>query len=317
MKIKKFRNLIMKVMALLLISILLFPSTVFASETVLATNFNDEGMTTIKTEYEMVLEESAKYKRSKKILDDKASIGEDPLEEYERALRIRASLSSAELVGMGYTEEEVELLKKFEDGRISFQEIAPRATATLTTDLEALSHTASRYSVRYNWSWSVPPTVLGKDGVSFGLYGIDSSSNAFDTKIDSKTSVVRYYYLDGRYHTSKSFPLETTARTVSGKFDTFIMDNTQSDRVWAKEGYITVAISPTVSGGSSFAAVRARAEYGHSTQGNTNVNISISVNPVAGEITIRFSVSSGTGSVSAMGQKQKVFYNNGNIHDET
>ena len=138
MKIKKFRNLIMKVMALLLISILLFPSTVFASETVLATNFNDEGMTTIKTEYEMVLEESAKYKRSKKILDDKASIGEDPLEEYERALRIRASLSSAELVGMGYTEEEVELLKKFEDGRISFQEIAPRATATLTTDLEEL-----------------------------------------------------------------------------------------------------------------------------------------------------------------------------------
>ena len=47
------------------------------------------------------------------------------------------------------------------------------------------------------------------------------------------------------------------------------------------------------------------------------MNISISVNPVAGEITIRFSVSSGTGSVSAMGQKQKVFYNNGNIHDET
>lgn len=275
-----------------------------------------------KSEYQMAIEET---QRMEACVQAELQSGENssaqiktPLEEYKEAFDVRAEMDAETLNGMGYSPAEIDVLQKYKNGECTFEEAATRASAVLTPSLTCTTHTQEKYIVKYSWEWDKLPAGLGEDGCAMGLYGIDDQSSGFVTKLTSSSAAVTYYCTENNaYYKTVNTDKEVSANTVSTKFDSYKLSDTGNQWIWAKRGYIIMTVSPAVSGGKTFAAVRAAGEYGHSSKGSAQIDISVSVNVLTGNITVTFSVTpSSSASITTYGKKQFIFYNDGSKLEE-
>lgn len=270
-----------------------------------------------KSEYQMALEETQRLESIAQEENSSENSDKTPIEEYKEAFDARAEMSPEILCGMGYSADEIEILQRYKNGECSFEEAATRAAAVLTPNLKCTKHTTEKYIVEYSWEWDKTPVGLGEDGFALGLYGIDSQSVGFVTKLNSSTAAVTYCYTDGTYYKVEYPTTDVSTNAVSTKFDSYKLSDSGDRWVWAKRGYIIMNISPAVSGGKTFAAVRAAGEYGHSSKSSSQIDISVSVDVLSGSITATFSISpSSSGTVTPYGKKQSIFYNDGSEHVE-
>ena len=265
------------------------------------------------TEYEMVLQKSREYKMRR----SNVSGSEDPLVEYKRAFDERVKLPEQTLREYGFDEEQVQLMKRYANGELTFEQVALRASASCSTTLSSTLHTSSKYIIKYSFNWSAIPTGLGQDGFGVGAYGIDSSSVAFDTSISSTNASINYCYHNGQLYKTEGAKKTSDTNYMYATFESYKQNDVGSDWVWAKSGTMTMTIVPTVPGGKTFAAVRARGQYGHTSKSASKLSVSLSVSPSSGKISISFAIKSGGGSVTTYGLKQKVFYNDGSDHTES
>ena len=268
-----------------------------------------------KSEYQMAIEETQRMdacaKTNLQSGNDSSVQAKTPLEEYKEAFDVRAEMDTETLSGMGYSSAEIDILQKYKNGGCTFEEAATRAAAVLTPSLTCTTHTKERYVVKYSWEWDKTPVGLGEDGFAMGLYGIDNQSNRLITKLNSSTAAVTYFYTDNSYYKVEFPDKEISQDAVSTKFDSYKLSDLGDRWVWAKRGYITMTISPAVSGGKTFEAVRAAGEYGHSSHRLAQINISVTVS-ATGDITATFSIAPpSSGSVTSYGKKQIIFYNDG------
>ena len=269
-----------------------------------------------KSEYQMAIEETQRMEARAQADSQSESVNsvqlKTPLEDYKEAFDIRAGMDAETLSGMGYSSAEIDILQKYNNGECTFEEAATRASAVLTPKLTCTTHTAEKYIIKYSWEWDKTPVGLGQDGFAMGLYGIDDQSAGFVTKLNSATTSVTYYYTDNTYYKVEYPDKDVSANTVSTKFDSYKLSDLGDRWVWAKKGYITMTVSPAVSGGKAFAAVRAAGEYGHASENSAKIDISVSVNVLTGDITTTFSIAPfSSGSVTPYGKKQTIFYNDG------
>ena len=269
-----------------------------------------------KSEYEMAIEETQRMEACAKANTQSGNDGsvhaKTPLEEYKEAFDVRAEVDTETLSGMGYSSAEIDILQKYKNGECTFEEAATRAAAVLTPKLECTTHTKERYVVKYSWEWDKTPVGLGEDGFAMGLYGIDDQSDGFVTKLNSSAATVTYYYTDNTAYKTEHPDKDVSTNTVSTKFASYKLSDLGDRWVWAKEGSITMIVTPAVSGGKTFEAVRAAGEYGHSSKRSAQIDISVSVNAFTGDITATFSIAqSSSGTVTPCGKKQIIFYNDG------
>ena len=159
------------------------------------------------------------------------------------------------------------------------------------------------------------PVNLYEDGVGLVAMGINPQSQNFDVKIDAKNSIITYYYTTGSYYGQENATISTSNAAVNSTFDLYKQNSLGTEYVWAKSGNITMTVSPTVEGGATFAAARARGEYGHATSHVSGLNISGVVTLLYGLLDVAFSFSGG--SLSEMGLIQRVYYNNGTYITES
>ena len=148
------------------------------------------GETTTVSEYEIALQKTEQMPMSVK------STGKTPLEEYKEAFDLRATLSPQELVGMGYTNDEVAVLKAYDEGNCSFEYAATYASASLTSSLYCVSRSSTQYKVRYTWAWDKMPTGTGEGGAALAIYGLNSSSQGFEVSKSGYLSNVNYFNTD-------------------------------------------------------------------------------------------------------------------------
>lgn len=87
-------------------------------------------------------------------------------------------------------------------------------------------------------------------------------------------------------------------------------DSDSSDNIWAKGGQLTCSISPLGTAGS-LDGVRAKGSYAHASKTGT-ISTSIAINPITKRIGITFRLSV-SGTVTTMGEVQKVFYNDARV----
>lgn len=269
-----------------------------------------------KSEYQMAIEETQRMEACAEANpqsgNDSSVQAKTPLEEYKEAFDVRAEMDTETLSGMGYSSAEIDILQKYKNGECTFEEAATRAAAVLTPSLTCTTHTKERYVVKYSWEWDKTPVGLGEDSFAMGLYGIDNQSDGFVTKLNSSTAAVTYYYTDNTYYKVEYPDKDVSSNTVSTKFDSYKLSDLGDRWVWAKKGYITMTVSPAVSGGKTFEAVRAAGEYGHSSKNSAQIDISVSVDVITGDITATFSIApSSSGTVTPYGKKQIIFYNDG------
>lgn len=279
-------------------------------------SINDELITEPISEYQMAINETLKMEslaHSGVASEEKTT----PLEDYRSAFDLRAEASPEVLIGMGYSDEEIQILQDYRNGVCTFETAAMRASAVFIPELKCTIHEPTRYIVEYEWEWDKTPVGLGQDGFALGIYGIDSQSVGFVTKLNSSTAAVTYYYTDGTYYKVESPTKDTSGNKVSTKFDSYKLNDLGDRWVWAKSGYIIMNISPAVSGEKTFAAVRAAGEYGHSSKSSAQIDISVTVNVITGDITATFSIApSSSGTVTPYGKRQSIFYNDGSEHKE-
>lgn len=270
----------------------------------------NDSTTTVTTEYEAVLEQSRVYNQQR------SARGIDPLVEFEKGFTERAAFSELELKGMGYSKEEIAVLKEYLKGNISLENAATRASAKLTASLTNSKHTTTQYTCKYSWSWDKTPVGLGEDGFALAMSGIDSKSKHFETKKMSSTASISYNYTDGTFYKSESPSTDTSGNSVECTFDSYKLNSLGDRWVWAKSGYITLSIAPAVSNSTTFECVRTYGEYAHSTTSSGTIDISVTVN-ASGSITVKFSHSGGSSKITLFGRKQIIYYNDGSSHDES
>ena len=273
------------------------------------------------SEYEMVLSEHQEWVEEQACIiaddADNVEVSSDPLEDYKERLDERAGLPEDVLSGYGYSGEQIEILKQYENGEISFETAARATSANLSGSLYCGTHTKKKYAVTYNWTWDVLPNGLGQDGFGLGLYGVADDSRGFDTRMESTAASVTYYYTTGTRYRSESVSKTPNTNMLTAVFDSYKLSDAGDRWVWAKEGYMTIVIVPTVPGGKQFESVRARGEYSHSTNEDIELSLSISVDIASETIVFTPSISNGeSGEVSQEGIRQIIFYNDGTMKEE-
>lgn len=234
------------------------------------------------------------------------------LDEYKQALYERGQMPLDRLENLGYSESEAEMLQAFSRGEISFDAVAASTSAVLTATLSAPTHTSSKYALTYNWTWDKQPAISGGDAVGLSWVGINSSGGGLFTnsRPNSRQVKVNYVYeSSGAAYETVSPSYEYSGNTIEVEFKISKLDSGGYNHVWAKSGSIFVSIEPTVSG-TSLAAVKTKAEYGHTTSTLTDVTVSCS----AGVSDVSLSITFGPEKkYEKLGKTLKTFYNNGRI----
>lgn len=182
----------------------------------------------------------------------------------------------------------------------------------LSTGSTCSTHTEEKYIVTYSWEWDKLPNALGDAGIVMGLYGIDSQSSAFVAKLNSSSVTATYYYTDSTRYKAVNLSAEVSANTISANLDSYKLSDSGDRWVWTKKGYVTMSVSPAVSGSKTFAAVRAAGEYAIAERSSAQLDVSVTVHVLTGDITTALSISQGSsGRIYTCNKRQTIFYNDG------
>lgn len=265
-----------------------------------------------ESEFEVAMQKTEELQRtsSKSFTNSELT----PIDEYKIAFDKRVQLSEDSLKKMGYSKDDIQIMKAYANGDIPFIQAASATSAQLTTRFICSSHTSSKYIFTYEWSWDKLALAEGTDICAIGIVGINNNSMAMVSTISSASSSITYIYSDGSMYQSSSIATEKLGEGASSSFVTSKMNSTGDRLVWAKEGSIRVVVVPAVSG-NAFAAVRVAGEYGHSTSSsNTSISATVNVNPATSTISFTFKLSGqSTTKITKMGYKQSIYYNDGSV----
>lgn len=264
---------------------------------------NDLDTVTSISEYQMAQNETRELSGNAQ--------GPTPLEEYEIAFRKLAEMDSDVLSNCGYSDEEITLMKAYLNGEVSFDEAASRAATVLTATLSCPVHTSTQYTASYYWSWDKLPTGLNQDAFALSMVGFNGNGIAIGGVYTLQSSSVRYY-LENTFH-HYEVPTTSISSGFSATYESYKLDSTHSYWVWAKEGNVSLILTPMVSG-TTFSAVRARGAVFHSTSTFSH-SFEISVSLWDGSITFSI-VGNNINNITEYGTKQYVFYNNGSFYAE-
>lgn len=216
-------------------------------------------------------------------LDDLESAGMEKEEvdaaisQFEDALRLRSSLPEKQLLELGYSEEEIEILQAYAHGaRITDAEM--RAVAGTCTGALVPGHINTKEaSFYYKWEWDHCPVVTLTDAAAVRWVAYNNTNiGVVPTLVDSTIN----YYTGNTYVLSESGTSEP-GLDVNSKNITFPMNysaggNSQADSMWAKNGVIQIDIKVGMSN-YSMDYLEIGALYGHTTFGVGAPSISISV----------------------------------------
>ncbi len=229
------------------------------------------------------------------------------LAEYENTIAKRAKLPDETLRKYGYTAEQIALLKAYDAGVLRFAEIAADTSATLTTWLTCSVHTTTEYTITYEWCWNILPAYAGDASVALTYDGITGSSSGLEPLLSSYRSRVNYFYVDrGYFYQTETGSLGLIGKCFSTEFPSQKRNSEDRAYVWPKTGTLTVTIAPAVSGGNTFAAVRADAAYGQAMDSGASPSLVVDI--FFGFRPVTFA--SPSASVT-YGRKQTIFYNDG------
>lgn len=264
----------------------------------------------VTSEYDMALQRSAEWKKNlsdTNMLSGKASV--DPLEEYKDAFTNRCKESAETLKGYGYTDEEIRLMKAYINGELSFEEVAPRAAASISTSLTCSTHTSSQYTGTYNFTWSKFPVDVSNDTITLGALGINDS-NSFLTKVNGYLSSISYVNATGAHVESRTPTYNLTeSGGLTASFPMITTSRSGNETIWVKSGFITLTVRPI--GSATFTAARFRGSYLHATEGGLQLSFSLTISPKSPFFSIGVNISIGPESVTETGVRQTIFYNSG------
>ncbi len=220
---------------------------------------------------------------------------------YNELLLERAALPCERLAELGYTDEEIGMLKNYHAGIIVLNDFDLYALAGVCTGKIGCNFASqTEFYIVYEWSWDHCPFVNGTDAMAIRwcAYGFDG--NYVDVDLDYDHGLVTYYLNDRPYN------YQGVYSTPSLEFNTlsysFPMAWVGDRDAWAKEGSISIQLRKDPSITRNIHHVKVAGLYGHSVINMSAPSISIG----GGDIGISFSGNVSVDNIA--GAKAKVLY---------
>ena len=216
-----------------------------------------------------------------------ASAGEESLAAYEELLKKRAGLPEETLTAYGYTGEQIALLRAFQTGERTFQEVAAATSACMTTRLCCLRQTQKYYALSWGWKWSAVPLFGAGDGAALLCCPLRDAARGIGVRLEAYSSNVNYY-------SKKTGTLACTWRGDLGESNVCFLSaafpceaerSLLTDGLLVRSGVLYLALTPIVPGAeNNIARMQVRTGYGHTLSSDPGAALSIRQTP-EGEMT--------------------------------
>lgn len=217
-----------------------------------------------------------------------ASAGEESLAAYEELLKKRAGLPEETLTAYGYTGEQIALLRAFQTGERTFQEVAAATSACMTTRLCCLRQTQKYYALSWGWKWSAVPLFGAGDGAALLCCPLRDAARGIGVRLEAYSSNVNYY-------SKKTGTLACTWRGDLGESNVCFLSaafpceaerSLLTDGLWARSGVLYLALTPIVPGAeNNIARMQVRTGYGHTLSSDPGAALSIRQTPKGDDMT--------------------------------
>ena len=187
----------------------------------------------------------------------------------ESAFLERAQLDENSLKVLGYTDEQIRILKRYNGEPITDSSEILRAASSCTGELAVYSTSGTAMYYGYKWTWSSLPLKALGERVALSWRGIDAGGYTINASATSKSGYVNYYStLTGQLYDQPTLSVRA-ADIFDGCYADYEMiryisnasDGTTS--VWAKEGILNVRIVPD--GSTPFNLIKTYGAIGHQT----------------------------------------------------
>lgn len=249
-----------------------------------------------KNEYEMYQEMAACT--DDELLDSgmtEAEIAEFRAFSLEDAFLERGKLPEKQLQVLGYTQEQIRVLKEYDGSPITDDSPVLLASATCTGSIRSVSASASKISFQYQWQWSTPPAIQKKDKMAVTWLGVTPSASIISVSATYRHYCVNYYSSTTGAYVKYISGSPTSLSGFNGYslgYDMVIPIPETSDgslTAWAKYGYMSFNIEPDgaakmgllkVAGGVGHASSALAGSVGVSAS-SSGVGVSISFTPVS------------------------------------
>lgn len=174
----------------LLFGNLFIPSKAFASKN------------SIDKNTKVVINEYLRIKEMKQLNNDtlkKMGLSDSSIEElkkldYKEELRKRSKLSDKNLIGMGYTQSQIKLLKNYDGSEASTMALS--ASAYIYSHI--VSAISTRFVVGFTWSWTCCPAMLESDVIGVAWQATSPQGYTMNVAYNSNNSYHKVRYKDTR-----------------------------------------------------------------------------------------------------------------------
>lgn len=285
---------------LLFVTIMPAASAAAAGESRVTASFNEYDMIkTLRTVSNEILEEEG-YSQDE-IIEIKGN-------SFEARILERASLPADNLSRLGYTSDQIRILKEVDiTGQVNLSDDQLRAiTGTCTGWISPVTASKSEYRISYEWEWDHAPIICYKDSFAVRWEAIGTNGLPVDSTAGYLTSGYVNYYDDSGYYigVEKISPSKENIGFNVVQFNFNVGSGTATDPVYAMSGSANVQIQKDQGITRDFYYLKVSGLYGHTVANIGAPSVSVS----DGGISLSFSGGIKTDNIA--GDKCKIDLNN-------
>ena len=200
---------------------------------------------------------------------------------FEEAFAERAALPDETLEQLGYSSDEIHLLRRYASGEALTDSEMRAATATCTGVITKQGFSGRLVMFTYTWTWDKCPTTTKKDSFAVRFCAIDSKGYALaGAYIYQKESKIKYYTGQTHFKTvTGNYEAGLDAWSANVQFPLSIREFYDPvggmEYFYAKTGYIKVTVSLKAEENTQISYIQAAGLYGHTVVGLAFPSISV------------------------------------------
>lgn len=200
--------------------------------------------------------------------------------QFEDALMERATLPDSDLIGMGYTADEISSLRSYAAGARLVDAEVRGLTGTCTGNIKVKNCGTKYATFYYTWEWDHCPIMTLSDSAAVRWLAYDTNGYEFsiiqtglDVEIDYYWNNTLQFTREGEEEPGLEF------NTVNIQFDVteiFYKSDTIPEEAYAKNGKITISVKVDDSVNNEINYILVAGLYGHTTVGAVYPSVSLS-----------------------------------------
>lgn len=174
--------------------------------------------------------------------------------DIENELLRRSQLPDDELHAMGYTDEQIQLLREYNGERLEDYPQIRAATATVTASFSVLNANKITIKLRVNWQWTTLPLAKSsaiKDLLAIGWKGTDSEGHELNVAYTPGQSFSQVFYYESNTSTTGlvrkyDITCSDAYSNISSKFPmAYYSSMTNNSNWYARKGSFVITVERT------------------------------------------------------------------------